>query len=81
MNRKESEQFSNFLLNTERFPNRSKLHGGIYFVNSLPKSPSGKLLRRMVTEQTMKLFREAKGNDKDLQSHPSDIPEEYRKHI
>lgn len=31
-----------------------KLRGGIVFVNSLPKSPTGKLLRRLLTEETLK---------------------------
>lgn len=33
-----------------------KLRGGVYFVNSIPKTPSGKLLRRWAKEVANKLY-------------------------
>lgn len=38
------------------FADHYQLRGGVYFVDSLPTTPSGKLLRRKVTETAIELF-------------------------
>lgn len=37
-----------------------KLRGGVYFVETLPMTPSGKILRRVVKELANKLYNELK---------------------
>lgn len=34
-----------------------KLRGGVYFVNELPLTPSGKIIRRKVKEAAIKLYK------------------------
>lgn len=41
-----------------RVANHKKLRGGIKFVDAVPKSVSGKILRRVLKEQAKKEFRE-----------------------
>lgn len=65
----------------ETFPKRSRLRGGVYFVDSLEKNLNGKLMRKTVTEMATALFKAAKNNDPDIQSYLQDIPEEFRKMI
>lgn len=49
-------QFSSrFSLNSDHFADYCKLRGGVYFVDSLPVTPSGKILRRKVREQAYNL--------------------------
>lgn len=38
-----------------------KLRGGVYFVEKLPMTASGKILRRLVKEVANKLYNESKG--------------------
>ncbi|XP_031628269.1 4-coumarate--CoA ligase-like 7 [Contarinia nasturtii] len=40
----------------EHFSDHFKLRGGVYFVDSLPTTPSGKVLRRKVKESTIELY-------------------------
>lgn len=39
-----------------------KLRGGVYFVDSIPSTPSGKLLRRVAKEVASKSFNENRDN-------------------
>ncbi|XP_031635434.1 uncharacterized protein LOC116348546 [Contarinia nasturtii] len=63
------------------FPKREWLRGGVYFVDSLPKTPSGKIIRRKVAELATEIFHKRGINDPDIQSYIADIPEEYHKLI
>ena len=65
----------------ENFPNGLKLRGGVYFVDSLPKTPSAKFIRKEITDTVKKLFNAAKESDPLIQSYLSDIPDEYRRLI
>lgn len=47
--------FSLFRTFLGHFADYCKLRGGVFFVESLPMTPSGKLLRRQVREQAVKL--------------------------
>lgn len=57
------------------------LRGGVYFVDSLPKTPSGKIIRRKVAEYATELFHKSGINDPLIKSYISDIPEVVRKLI
>lgn len=39
----------------DHFADHYKLRGGVYFVDSLPTTPSGKVLRRLVKETAIAL--------------------------
>lgn len=65
----------------ENFPNGLKLRGGVYFVDSLPKTPSGKYIRKEITEMLKKMFNATKENDPLIQSYLSDIPDNYKRLI
>lgn len=66
----------------DHFPQRSRLRAGVYFMDSLPKLPSGKPDRRKIIELATNLFQTAKDNDLTIKSFLSDdIPEEFRKLI
>lgn len=43
-------------LTLDHFSDHYKLRGGVYFVNSLPFTPSGKLLRKKVKQMAIELF-------------------------
>lgn len=66
---------------TENFPNGLKLRGGVYFVDSLPKTHSGKFIRKEITHMLKKLFDELKSSDPLIQSYLSDIPDDYKRLI
>lgn len=66
---------------TENFANGLRLRGGVYFVDSLPKTHTGKLIRKKITEMTEKLFKMTKQTDPDIQKYLSEIPDEYKKLI
>lgn len=66
---------------TERFPDRSKLRGGVYFVDKLPKTHNGKIIRKEITDFAAQSFRTIKDTDPDIQSYLDDYPEEFRKLI
>lgn len=51
-----------FNLICEKFSNSKKLRGGIYFIDKMPTTPSGKIARRKVKIQLNELFRA--NNDK-----------------
>lgn len=63
------------------FPDRSKLRGGVYFVEFVPKTHSGKPIRSQITDLATEMFKAAKENDSDIQSYISDFPREFRKLI
>lgn len=44
------------LVFADNFPDYCKLRGGVYFVDSMPTTPSGKLLRRRVKEYITNLY-------------------------
>lgn len=46
----------------EHFADHYKLRGGVYFVDSLPTTLSGKVLRRKVKETAIELYKEYKDN-------------------
>jgi len=46
--------------------NHKKLRGGVKFVDAVPKSVSGKILRRILKEQAKKEFKEEEEEDKKL---------------
>lgn len=56
-----------------------KLRGGVYFVDSLPRTKNGKLLRKEITDIATEMFRAIMDTDADIQSHLSEIPLEFRK--
>lgn len=66
---------------SDHFPKRLWLRAGIYFVESLPKTGSGKLVRREIAKVAIKMFEEAKESDPNIRSYVSDIPEAFRKLI
>lgn len=68
-------------LNTDKFPNRAKLRGGVYFIDSLPKTFNGKLVRARITEIAIERFNVARECDSDIQSYLSEYPEDNRKLI
>ncbi|XP_031635418.1 4-coumarate--CoA ligase-like 7 [Contarinia nasturtii] len=70
-----------FELVANHFPKREWLRGGVYFVDSLPKTPSGKIIRRKVAELATEIFHKRGINDPDIQAYIADIPEEYHKLI
>lgn len=76
-----SINFFEFILMIENFPDRSKLRGGVYFVDSLPKTHNGKMIRKEITDLATAKFTSAKSNDPDLQSYLSDFPDEFRRLI
>uniref|UniRef100_T1GAU3 AMP-binding enzyme C-terminal domain-containing protein n=1 Tax=Megaselia scalaris TaxID=36166 RepID=T1GAU3_MEGSC len=41
----------------ERMPHFKHLSGGVYFVDSLPRTASGKVIRKMVQEHAVKHYR------------------------
>lgn len=65
----------------ENFADGLKLRGGVYFVDSIPKTPTGKFVRKQATEIATKLFETAKNTDKDVRQYLLDIPENFRKII
>uniref|UniRef100_T1GB97 AMP-dependent synthetase/ligase domain-containing protein n=1 Tax=Megaselia scalaris TaxID=36166 RepID=T1GB97_MEGSC len=46
---------------TGKMPNYKHLTGGVYFIDSLPKTPTGKVQRRLAREIVEKLYLESKG--------------------
>lgn len=61
----------------DHFPSRLWLRGGVYFVDSFPKTATGKIIRRKVTELATDKFYKAGVNNSDIQSYIADIPEEF----
>lgn len=55
-----------------------KLRGGVYFVDSLPRTKSGKLRRKEITDIATKLFHATMHMDAQIQLHLSEIPSEFR---
>jgi 4-coumarate--CoA ligase len=45
----------------KKVANHKKLRGGVKFVEAVPKSVSGKILRRLLKEQAKKEFKEIEG--------------------
>lgn len=45
-----------FFLFTDNLPDKYRLRGGIYFVDSFPETANGKVLRRKVKEDLIKLY-------------------------
>ena len=72
-------QINLFIL--EKFPKRSWLRAGVYFVESLPKTNNGKLVPREITKMASEMFEELKQKDTDIQLYLADIPLEFRKLI
>lgn len=72
-------QFSIFFSVLENFPSRLKLRGGVYFVDALPRTKNGKLLRKEITDVATEMFRAIMDTDADIQLHLAEIPEEFRK--
>lgn len=64
-------------------PNGLKLRGGVYFVDSdsIPKTNSGKYIRKEITDTVKRMFNATRENDPLLQSYLSDIPDEYKQLI
>lgn len=50
--------FQDFALISDNFADYKQLRGGVYFVQSLPLTPSGKVLRRCVKELAIKMYNE-----------------------
>lgn len=63
----------------ENFPNGLKLRGGVYFVDSLPKTNSGKYIRKEITDTVKGMFNATKDTDPLLKSYLSDIPDDYKR--
>lgn len=66
---------------TEHFPDGLKLRGGVYFVDSLPKTHSGKFIRKEITDAIEYMFNAAKENDPQIQQYFSDISDDYKRLI
>lgn len=73
--------FFHILFGIENFSDPSKLRGGIYFVESLPKTHNGKLIRKGITQLATEMFKATKDTDPDIHFYLSDIPEEFRMFI
>lgn len=59
-----------------------ELRGGVYFVEQpLPRTKTGKLRRKDITDIATELFRAIMDTDADIQSHLAEIPQEFRKLI
>lgn len=64
----------------DNFSDRLKLRGGIYFVQSLAKTNTGKLRREAITHRAAEMFREAiRCNSSDIRSYLADIPDQFIK--
>lgn len=63
---------------TEKYSSRSRLGGGIHFVDSMPKTNSGKVIRREVMEMASEFFKTARNTDPHIQSYLQEIPEDFR---
>lgn len=48
----------NLFIYLDHFADYKRLRGGVYFVESLPLTPSGKVIRRYVKEIAIKLYNE-----------------------
>lgn len=46
----------NFFFSVDNFVDSRKLRGGVYFVDSLPTTPSGKVKRKVVRADAIELF-------------------------
>lgn len=51
-----STNLYSFLFDLDHFSDHYKLRGGVYFVDALPLTPSGKVLRKAVKEMAIELF-------------------------
>lgn len=61
----------NFLIYLDNFADYKKLRGGVYFVDALPLTPSGKVIRRLVKEIAIKLYNKTldpKSNENHIHS-------------
>lgn len=47
----------------DRLPVYKQLHGGVAFVEKLPTTPSGKIIKRLVTELAEEEFKKLKSNE------------------
>lgn len=65
----------------EKFPEGLQLRGGIYFVDSIPKTHNGKFKRNKIVKMAEEMFKAAIKSDRDIQRYLSDIPNEYKKLI
>lgn len=79
-------QFPSFLFvliscGTENFSDGLKLRAGVYFVDTLPRTHNGKLMRNKATKMAEEKFIIAMGNDPDVRNHLFDISVGYRKLI
>lgn len=54
------------------------MRGGVYFVDSLPRTKNGKLRRKEITDIATELFRTTMDTDAQIQLHLSEIPQEFR---
>lgn len=41
----------------DEFADYKRLRGGVYFVNSMPLTASGKIVRRLVKEQAIEMYK------------------------
>lgn len=41
---------------TDKLSELKQLYGGVYFMDSLPTTPSGKLLKRIVKERVIQIY-------------------------
>lgn len=64
---------------SEKFSDRLKLRGGVYFTESLPKTKTGKLRREAITKLAADMFKAAIHTDPDIQSYLTDIPSQSMK--
>lgn len=55
----DEERIANWL--AAKVANHKKLRGGVKFVDAVPKSASGKILRRILKEQARKEYKELEG--------------------
>lgn len=70
-----------YIFYLDNFPNRYKLRAGVYFVDSIPKTHTGKHIRGQATKLATQLFDKLKENDPVIKLFLSDIPEQFRKLI
>lgn len=54
-------EFSFFFFLTDYFVDYKRLRGGVYFIDSLPLTPSGKVMRRKVKEIAIEMHENESG--------------------
>lgn len=57
--------FNVFLLHLDNFADYKRLRGGVYFLDSFPMTPSGKILRRRIKDIVTQLYKNKHDEEED----------------